>query len=106
MIWNGEKVTVKMYGLSFDVDPENIPQSALGQSILKALDAMLSDKGSGIMTDKGFTTKGVMNGSEFEVVSDPSTGKLLSLNIPSLELTADFTNFTLMNTASGLAASA
>lgn len=102
MIWNGEKVTLKMYGLSFDVDPENIPQSALGLSILKALDAVLSDKGSGTITDKGFTTKGVLNGSEFEIVSDPSTGKLLSLNIPSLELTANFTNFTLLNTASGI----
>lgn len=104
MIWNGEKVILKLYGLSFDVNPENIPQSALGLSILKALDAMLSDKGSGEITSEGFITKGVLNGSEFEIISDPSTGKLLSLKIPSLELTANFTNFILLNSTAATAA--
>lgn len=104
MVWNGEKITLKMYGLSFDVSPDNIPQSALGLSILKALDAMLSDKGSGRITGDGFTTSGVFNGSKFEIVSDPSTGKLLSLKIPSIELSADFTDFKLLNAAASAAA--
>ena len=41
MQWDGETVSVKMYGLSFGLDPAAVPETALGRSLLAALDAAL-----------------------------------------------------------------
>ena len=32
--WNGEKVTLKYLGLSYDVDPATLPESALGEGLI------------------------------------------------------------------------
>lgn len=93
MEWNGENVTVKLHGLKFDVNPSAIPQSALGKGILDALDAAVSLHENGTVSDEGMTTKGQSVSGEFELLSDPETGKLLSLSVPSLEMNAVFSNF-------------
>lgn len=36
MQWDGETVSVKMYGLSFGLDPAAVPETALGRSLLAA----------------------------------------------------------------------
>ena len=92
MKWDGQTISVNMYGLSFGVDPEAIPETALGKSILDSLDGVTAD-GERIVTDEGVLTKGNAAGGEFTFVSDPETGNLLSLTIPSVNLTATFSNF-------------
>lgn len=94
MEWNGENVQLRLHGLSFDVDPSAIPQSALGKGILGALDTALGLHEDRTVTEEGVATKGSSLDGEFTLVSDPETGSLLSLTIPSLELTAQFSNFT------------
>ena len=93
MIWNGESVSFKMYGLTFNVNPDSIPQSSLGQGIVNSLDAAMSKNTEKKVTDEGIVTKGEIEGGEFEIVSDSTTGNLISLSIPSLELEANFSNF-------------
>ena len=94
MEWDGENVQLRLHGLSFDVDPSAIPQSALGKGILGALDTALGLHEDRTVTEEGVSTKGSTLDGEFTLVSDPETGNLLSLTIPSLELTAQFSNFT------------
>ena len=95
MQWDGETVSVKMYGLSFGVDPAAVPQTALGKSLLAALDAALHPAGEGQVTESGLVTSGEAAGGSFTITSDPETGSLLALEIPSAELKATFTNFSL-----------
>ena len=95
MQWDGETVSVKMYGLSFGVDPSVLPETALGKSVLTALDAALHPDGEGEVTDKGLVTSGQAAGGTFTITSDPETGNLLSLEMPSAELSATFSNFSL-----------
>ncbi len=95
MQWDGETVSVKMYGLSFGVDPAAVPQTALGKSLLAALDAALHPAGEGQVTESGLVTSGEAAGGSFTITSDPETGSLLALEIPSAELKATFSNFSL-----------
>ena len=103
MQWDGETISIKMYGLSFGIDPADIPETALGKSLLDALDGIQSLKGNGqnpgsTLTDEGVLTKGNAVDGSFEILSDPETGSLLSLKIPSAGLTATFSNFQLKTT--------
>lgn len=97
MQWDGETISLKMYGLSFGLDPAEIPETALGKSLLDALDGI---QGTGqnpdsTLTDDGLLTRGSSTGGSFEFLSDPETGSLLSLKVPSADLTATFSNFQL-----------
>lgn len=93
MEWDGNDITLKLHGLSFGVNPDAIPQSALGKSMLEAFDAALGIRGSGKVTKDGVSTTGQSAAGQFELTSDPDTGALLTLKIPSSELTATFSNF-------------
>lgn len=94
MEWNGENISIKLYGLSYNINPDVIPQSALCQGIVDALDAAVETGKSGEATEDGITTTGECSSGEFTILSDPSTGNLLSLTVPSLEMIANFSNFT------------
>lgn len=93
MQWDGDSVSLKLFGLSFDVNPENIPQTALARSILNVLDAAVGMHGEGEETKEGLVTKGTASIGEFEILSDSKTGNLLKLRIPSAGLTASFSDF-------------
>lgn len=95
MEWDGEEVKVRMGALSFGVTPDQIPESALGRSVMEALDAGFRAEGSAAVTDKGLSTKGESVNGQFEILSDPTTGQLISLKIPAIGLTAAFSNFQL-----------
>lgn len=98
MQWDGETISLKMHGLSFGLDPAAIPETALGKSLLEALDA-IQLPGSGnpdsTLTDEGVLTRGNSTAGSFEFLSDPETGSLLSLKVPDANLTATFSNFQL-----------
>ena len=93
MEWDGETISVKYAGLSFGVDPTAVPESALGKGLLDALDAGFRSGGEGRMTDKGLSVTGQSVNGQFEMLSDPQTGQLLSLKIPELKVAAAFSNF-------------
>ncbi|HJD24087.1 MAG TPA: hypothetical protein H9694_08080 [Firmicutes bacterium] len=101
MEWDGESITMKIHGLSFGVDPSALPESALGQGLLSALDAAIGQREERAQTQEGLATSGSITQGEFILVSDPETGSLLSLNIPAMGLTAEFSNFALTGAAGG-----
>lgn len=105
MQWNGDTITIKLHGLSFNVDPDTIPQSALGKRILGVLDAALGIREEGKLTEEGLLTRGSSSVGEFEIVSDPKNGNLLLLRIPSANLKATFSNFTLTSIPASATAS-
>lgn len=100
MQWDGETITMKAGALSFGVDPAAIPESALGKGLLDALDAGYRSQEEGELTDQGLSTTGQSVNGDFEILSDPATGSLLSLEIPKLHVTASFSNFQLTDGAS------
>lgn len=100
MQWDGETITMKAGALSFGVDPSAIPESALGKGLLDALDAGYRNQQVGELTDQGLSTTGQSVNGAFEILSDPATGSLLSLKIPKLNITANFSNFELTDGAS------
>lgn len=73
-------------------------ETALGRSLLAALDAALHPSGEGKVTENGLVTNGEAAGGAFTITSDPETGSLLSLELPSAQLKATFTNFALKTT--------
>ena len=103
MDWNGTDVSIKLHGLTFRVDPETLPQGALGKGLLNALDAALGIK-DGQLTETGWSTKGEVGGNAFEIFSDPQSGKMLSVSIPSMQLKATFSNVVTQAEAANAAA--
>ena len=93
MEWDGETISVELYGMTFNVDPSTIPTSGLGESILDALDTTMRTKGNSTLTDEGLKTSATGQNGDFVVLSDPSTGSLISLTIPTINLSASFSNF-------------
>ena len=90
--WNGEKVTLKYMGLSYDVDPDELPENALGQGLLSAFDAVL--RGAQIKEEKdgAVTVTGLSGKASYTYVYDASNGAPLSLTVPSIPLTVTFSN--------------
>lgn len=97
MVWNGESVSLKLHGLSFNVNPDTVPQSALVKSVLQTLDSAMPLKEDGELTDEGLLTTGSGPAGDFTLLSDPETGNLKQLSIPSIDLVATFSNFTLVS---------
>ena len=88
MEWDGETISVKYAGLSFGVDPAAVPESALGKGLLDALDAGFRSGGEGQMTDKGLSVTGQSVNGQFEMLSDPQTGQLLSLKLSLIHISS------------------
>lgn len=106
MEWNGETISIKLYGFSFGVNPEQIPESALGKSILNTLDDALKakDTASAAKGEDGTAKlEGDSENGAFELYFDPSSGALLELKIPDLDLDAKFSNFQALTEASDAA---
>lgn len=91
--WNGDTVKASLYGLSFDLSPDTLPAGALGSVLTDALDAVLRTPAAGTLTEEGFCWEGSGQNGSIEVLSDPEDGSLLSLEIPSVPLTASFEGF-------------
>lgn len=94
MEWNGETVTLRMLGLSWSLSPEDVPQAALGQRILGTLDTVVYGSATGEVVDGRLVTTGdAGDGTAFTLYSDPETGALLALEVPSEELSLTFVDF-------------
>lgn len=90
--WNGESITFSLHGLNFSVDPSTVPESALGQELLSALDAVArgegqrrAEDGTAVLTGNG------MNG-DFVLQYDAETGWPQSLSVPALPLEITFSD--------------
>lgn len=98
LVWDGESVSVTLHGLSFGIDPDQLPASGIGSALLSAFDAAVGIS-SGEQTADGYVTSGQAASGNFTILSDPQSGYLLSLSMPSLGLTASFSDFRLLSSA-------
>ena len=90
--WDGEKVTLKYLGLSYDVDPHKLPENALGEGLLSAFDTALRGEGERQEEDGKVTVNGFSGNAAYTYVYDATSGAPLSLSIPSIPLTVTFSN--------------
>ena len=88
--WDGEKVTLKLLGLSFDVDPDDVPEGAVGRAVMGALDGALRGEVSGSPSGKTTIYEGRGQSGTYILVCDRESGRPLSLSVPSLSLSAEF----------------
>ena len=90
--WDGEKVTLRYLGLSYDVDPAKLPENALGEGLLSCFDAALRGEGERKEADGKVTVNGLSGNAAYTYVYDAKSGAPLSLAIPSIPLTVTFSN--------------
>ena len=95
MTWDGQTVTLEMMGLQWSLDPEKVPRAALGKRVLQSLDAVVYTTTDGVLTEDGRlkTVGDADTGVPYTLYSDPESGALLSLEIPSEELYLVFSDF-------------
>lgn len=100
MAWDGESVTLKLLGIEWAINPDTIPEAALGERVLRALDAVVYGEyaDESALTDDGRlktvgTAGDTADNAAFTLYSDPESGALLSLEVPSEELTLTFSEF-------------
>ena len=92
--WDGEQVRVNMLGLSVELDPADIPASALGSALVDTLDTALRVQDQAVFSDGVMKLDGECAAGSYTVTSDPATGALLTVAVPDLELRASFADFT------------
>ncbi len=91
--WDGELVTLGMRGLTYQVDPDDVPESALGNEVIAILDAAMRSELKGVVEDGKQIFDSVGKNGEYQLVCDAETGVPLSLSVPDLGLYAEFSDF-------------
>lgn len=92
--WDGRNMTMEMSGMSMTLPVEKVPEGALVRSLLQVLAA---EHGKGDRTEEGYVISGEAEGKAYVLVCDPDTGLPRSLSLPEEELTAAFTEVTLLD---------
>ncbi len=90
--WNGESVKLRYMGMTFDAAGNAIPESALGEQMIKAFDAALREEGTREEADGRVTVTGTVDNAAYTYVYDAASGFPLSLSVPSLPLAVTFSD--------------
>lgn len=91
-----DDIEVGYLGMHFNIDPDNLSSSIIVSTIVSAFNTMAS--GSGITAEVDGSTLNVIgttNDANFLLVLDKNSGNALKLEIPSMNLVAEFDSFTL-----------
>ncbi len=91
--WDGETVTLSLGGMSFSVNPDAVPERALGEEIVSAFDTALRGEGKRTTENGKLTVEGNGPNGAYTLAFDAETGEPLSLSVPALPLAATFSNF-------------
>ncbi|MCO7136524.1 hypothetical protein NIF40_03135 [[Clostridium] leptum] len=97
MDWNAQSntMTLGFMGLSCSIDPQQFPDSAFGSAVISVFNAVASKDGLQIdKTDELLTFSGTGESGQFSVSIDRKTGSMQSLEIPSIGLSAQFSEYT------------
>ena len=91
-----ENIKVTYLGMTFNIDPENLSSSIVVSTIVSAFNTIASGSGITAEVDKNtLNISGTTNNANFLLVLDKNNGNALSLEIPSMNLSAEFENFAL-----------
>ncbi len=88
--WDGEKVQLQLYGLSFDVPADSLPEQALGEALIGALDEALRGETTGTLQDGVLTVEGDLDGVTYTLVCDGTSGLPRRLTVPAYEVNVTF----------------
>ncbi len=91
--WDGEAVTLSLYGMEFTAELSSVPESALGREIVAVLDAALRGEGelrreNGVLTLRGNTSDGA-----YTATFDAESGMPRTLSVPHLPLEVRFSEW-------------
>ena len=90
--WDGETVKLSLLGLEYTLNPESVPEAALGKELLAVLDAALRNEGNTAQDGKAILLQGVCNNHDYTYRYDAASGAPLSLSVPDLPLSITFSN--------------
>ena len=91
-----DNIKVTYLGMNFNIDPENLSSSIIVSTIVSTFNTIASGSGITAEVDKNtLNISGTTNNANFLLVLDKKSGNALSLEIPSMNLSAEFENFTL-----------
>ena len=91
-----DNIKVTYLGMNFNIDPENLSSSIIVSTIVSTFNTIASGSGITAQVDKNtLNVSGTTNNANFLLVLDKKSGNALTLEIPSMNLSAEFENFTL-----------
>lgn len=91
-----DNIKVSYLGMTFNIDPENLSSSIIVSTIVSAFNTVAAGSGITAEVDKStLNVSGNTNNANFMLVLDKKTGNALTLEIPSMNLSAEFENFKL-----------
>lgn len=93
LTWENEALTATLHGLTVTLDPSQLPHVGAVPLLLRTLDAAATLTKGGELTANGLTFQGEADFGRYTLVSDPATGNLITLTIPSSALTVHFSQF-------------
>lgn len=92
--YDGTGMTMGLGKMQVAIPAESVPQSALIGCLARVLTA---DRGDGTLTDEGYVFSGQVEDTAYTLVCDPATGLPVSLTVPAEEMTAVFTEVTVLD---------
>lgn len=88
---SADDVKVNYLGMTFHIDPNNLDSSMLVSTIVSTFNSVANQKGiSAKVKDNTVSIEGENSGAKFEMVLDRENKNALSLDIPSIGLSAKF----------------
>ncbi len=89
-LWDGETIKVRYHDMTFQITPSALPESALGETVMRVLDEIA--RGGGTKTENGdtVTVSGTQDGVEYTYVYNAQNGTPRSLSVPSYDLEVAF----------------
>lgn len=94
MLWDGETVKMQLFGIETAFGQDDLPSAALGKALIGVLDEALRKQSEPQRAEEGLLYTGSFDGHAFELIADPESGALRELRIPSLDIHAMFSAFT------------
>lgn len=90
--WSGEDFTVSYCGLSAKSDECVLPQTSFALLLLQTLD--YAQKGGVLTRTHGDEFSGSLNGIDFTITADNSTGRIQTIAIPRNNIVAELYDYT------------
>lgn len=91
-----DNIEVGYLGMHFNIDPDNLSSSIIVSTIVSTFNNIASGSGITAEVDKNtLNISGTTNNANFLLTLDKESGNALTLEIPSMNLSAEFENFTL-----------
>ncbi len=91
-----DNIEVGYLGMHFNIDPDNLSSSIIVSTIVSTFNTIALGSGITAQVDgSSLNVSGTTNNANFLLVLDKNSGNALKLEIPSMNLSAEFENFKL-----------